>query len=185
MIIFDFLKINDDNKTVKKPDFIEFSKQTVRFGDSIYQLKNVTGFAVGAISKKPIPCFAVILFALTGLLICYIISQLNPENFDPYSYNLINWLFIIGIGLIGLAIIITISHFLQVQRYGFTLYLNSGQIKHFISADQKFLSKIVSSLYKLLEGSVDGVTVNWQDKSVTIHGDMQGIVSMGEGTTIN
>ncbi|MCC3414951.1 MAG: hypothetical protein JGK24_20420 [Microcoleus sp. PH2017_29_MFU_D_A] len=159
MLLNDLLKQDDSKKVVEDAKFIEFSKRTVRFGDSLYQLRNVTGFEVGKIPKDKFPTLIVLGMLLAGTA-----------------------LLVVGIGiiLIGIAGWMIFSHFTQPQKYGFILTLNSGESISFISRDKLFLGNIVSALYQLMEGEIDGVTINFQDRSVNIHAPFKGIAATGD-----
>jgi hypothetical protein len=136
MILNDLIKQDDNKKVVESPKFIEFSKRTVRFGDSIYQLRNVTGFEVGAIPKQKLQILLLLGLIIGGILLLSIG---------------------VGIVLLGIATWMLISHFGQAQKYGFILELNSGGTTAFVSSDREFLGDIVSALYQLMEGDIDGL----------------------------
>ena len=72
----------------------------------------------------------------------------------------------------------------DLQKYGFILKFNSGGSTSFISNDMMFLRKISSGLYDLMEESIDGLTVNWNDssvdRSVTVNGEVKGVISTGD-----
>jgi hypothetical protein len=161
MLLNDLLKQDDSRKVVENARFVEFSKRTVRFGDELYQLRNVTGLEVGELPKGKFPLIPVLVMFVAGLA-----------------------LIAVGIGLIPLGIAgwMTFSHFSQSQKYGLILSLNSGQSTSFVSKDKKFLGNIVSALCKLMEGDIDGVTINFQDRSVNVHGSVKGNISAGDGT---
>jgi Family of unknown function (DUF6232) len=150
VLINDLLKQDDSKKVIENPKLIEFSTKTVRFGNSIYQLRNVTGFEVGEIPKQKLQIMLVIGLIIGGCL-----------------------LLAIGVGLIllGIAAWMIFSHLTQAQKYGFILELNSGGNTSFINSDKIFLGNIVSNLYQLMEGDIDGFVVNWQDRTVNIYGD--------------
>jgi hypothetical protein len=151
MLINDLLKQDDNKKIIENPRLIEFSTRTVRFGNSIYQLRNITGFEVGEIPKQKLQLMLVIGLIIGGCL-----------------------LLAIGVGLIllGIAAWMIFSHVSQTQKYGFILELNSGGSTSFINSDKIFLGNIVSNLYQLMEGDIDGFVVNWQDRTVNFHGDV-------------
>ena len=159
MLLNDLIKQDDSKEIVENPSYIQFSNKTVRFGDSLYQIKNITGFEVGKIPKQKLQIMLVLGLIIGGIL-----------------------LLTIGVGLIllGVAIWMIASHSLQVQKYGFILKFNSGGSTSFISNDMMFLKRISSSLYELMEGSIDGLTVNWSDSSVTVNGEVKGVISTGD-----
>lgn len=163
MLISDLVKQDDSNKIIENPKFIEFSRRTVRFGDSIYQLRNITGFQVGEIPKQKLSWLVVLGLIVVGFLLLAVV---------------------VGIVLIGIAVWMLISHFSQVQKYGFMLELNSGGKTYFVSSDKRFLGEIVSQLYKLMEGDVESLTVNWDDRSVKVYGEVKGAISTGDRAQI-
>jgi Family of unknown function (DUF6232) len=163
MLLNDLINQDDSKKIVENPKFIEFSARTVRWGDSIYQLRNITGFGVGEIPKQKLQILLVLGLIIGGILLLAIG---------------------VGIVLLGIAAWMLISHFSQTQKYGFILELNSGGTTSFVSSDRKFLGAISSAFYKLMEGDIDGLTVNWTDRSVTVHGEVRGAISTGDNAKI-
>ena len=159
MLLNDLLKQDDGKKVVEDPKFIEFSRRTVRFGDELYQLRNVTGFEVGKIPKDKFPTLIFLVLLLAGLALS-----------------------VVGIGIILIIIAgyMIYSHLNQVQKYGLILTFNSGRESSFISRDKIFLGNIVSALYQLMEGEIDGITINFQDRSVNIHAPFEGIAATGD-----
>ncbi len=171
MLLNELLKQDDKKKVVEDAKFIEFSKRTVKFGDSLYQLRNVTGFEVGKIPKDKFPTLLVLIMLIAG--------------FPLLAVG-------IGIVLIGIAIWLIFSHFNQAQKYGLILSLNSGEAIYFISRDKNFLGEIVSALYELMEGDIDGVTINFQDHSVVmqdryvkIDAPVTGVLSIGDHAQVD
>ncbi len=87
---------------------IEITRRTISFGNSVYQLSNVTGFTVGRVPKPPFP-----LFPIFGLLIIGVpIAAIG-----------------VGIFFIALVPVIILWYLFQPKRYGFILYFNSGAEK--------------------------------------------------------
>lgn len=164
MLLNELLKQDDDKKIVENPKIIEFSSKTVRFGDSLYQLRNVTGFEVGQIPKNKLPLLWIIGLFAVGL--AFLIA-------------------VVGIIPIGIAIWLIYSHVNQVQKYGFILSLNSGETTYFISSDKNFLGKIVSGLYRLMEGDIESIVVNFQDRTVNVYGKVEGVLSSGDNPEIH
>jgi Family of unknown function (DUF6232) len=160
MLLNDLIKQDDTKRIVENPKFIEFSSKTVRFGDSIYQLRNVTGFEVGEIPKPKLQVLLLLGLIIGGFLLIAAFG--------------------LGLILLGIAAWMLISHFGQSQKYGFILELNSGGTTSFVSNDRRFLSEIASGLYKLMEGDIDSLTVNWNDKSVKVYGEVAGVISTGD-----
>jgi hypothetical protein len=164
MIINDLIKQDDNKKIVENPKFIEFSKSTVKFGDTIYQLRNITGFEVGAIPKQKLQIMPIAMLIIGGILSLAV------------GFGLI---------LLGIAAWMLISHFSQTQKYGFILELNSGSTTSFVSSDRRFLAQIVTALYQLMEDDIDRLTVNWNDRSVNVYGEVRGTISAGDYANIS
>lgn len=162
MLLTDLIKQDENKKIVENPGFIEFSKRTVRFGNSIYQLRNITGFEVGEIPKQKLQIIWVLVLIVVGILLLAVV---------------------VGLLLIGIAVWMLNSHFSQPQKYGFIMELNSGGNIYFITKDKEFLRDIASAIYKLMEGDIDGMTVNWQDRSVKIN-NMHGVINAGDDSNI-
>ena len=51
MSVTDLLDSSDNKRTFETAKNIEITKNTVKFGSSVYQFRNVTGFRVGEIPK--------------------------------------------------------------------------------------------------------------------------------------
>ena len=64
----DLLDTSDSKRTFETAKAIEITKNTVKFGSSIYQFRNVTGFRVGEIPKKKFPFQSVIVLTIGGFL---------------------------------------------------------------------------------------------------------------------
>jgi hypothetical protein len=166
---FNFLNQQDENRSFEEAREIEITRNTIKFGTSLYQFKNLTGLKVGKIDKKMFPFQIVLPFGIGGLFI----------------YNLNN---LFGIIFILVAIIWTVKHFMQIQQYGLILYLNSGQQRIFISDDRKFLMNIVSEIYKLMKSGGDGsISIDMSNRSINVGegGLFSGIGITGDGNQVN
>jgi Family of unknown function (DUF6232) len=182
MLLNDLIKQDDSKKIVENPKFIEFSKRTIRFGDSICQIRNVSGFGVGKIPKQKLNIFLMLGSLGIGIFLLCKGHELSGSTLNGILGS--SFFSITGIILLGFGVSILGSHFLQEQEYGFILELNSGGTISFVSYDKRFLGEIVSALYQLMEGDIDGLTVNWNDRSVKIYGDVKGPISTGENSKI-
>jgi hypothetical protein len=147
--------------------FIKITKNTVQFGSSIYQFKNVTGFKVGHLPKKKFPLFLVLFLGVGGLgLISYVGS----------------W----GLVFLLAAVAVAVFHLSKVQYYGLSLFLNSGQESFFVSSDKNFLHKVVLTLYEFMEEDRDGVVnIDMSNRSVTIGGDNHSPMNLGDHSTVS
>lgn len=151
-------------------DTIEVTKNTVKFGNSVYQSKNVTGFTVGKVPKPAFPLIPFLGLCLIGFGIRFSGIRFNGIRFNGiYLEELVSAIFL----LIGLGIFI--FHFAREQRYGLVLHLNSGQEKIFTSPDKKFLTRIVLELYKFMEEDTAGtIAIDMSNRSITVTGDIHG-----------
>jgi len=124
---------------------IEINKSIVKFGRSVYQFKNVTGFEAGIIPKNKFPVLLFSMLTIFGLLVIAIANILSSifQEFQP--------LIILGFLALLAAIFIFIAHVNQSTKYGLTIYLNSGQKSVFVSPHKNFLMDIVNSLYSFMQ----------------------------------
>jgi hypothetical protein len=137
----------DKNTTIEKATLIEITKKTVRFGNYVYQFRNVAGFGVAEI-RKNIPIGTVLVLFALGLILANI----------P---NLRMW----GILMVLVALGILITEVLTPKRYGFKLSINSGENKIFITSDIEGIKKIVLTLYEFMENNEEGTYVVNIDQS--------------------
>lgn len=164
MILNNLIQQDDNKQVIENPKSIEFSNKTVRFGDCIYQLRNITGFKVGELPKQKLQILLVA-GSIAGFLFFLTVGQ---NGF-------------IGFVFLAIAGWILFSHFTQLQKYGFILELNSGNTTSFVSDDRRFLGNIVTVLYKLMEGDIEGTIIaNWNDRTVNVYGAVTGAISTGE-----
>lgn len=152
-----------DDRKIRDISVIEFSRKVIKFGDSIYQLKNVTGFTIGALPRQKISWLLVVILIAVGVISLAVV---------------------IGIIPLGIAGWMIYSHYTQVQEYGLILELNSGKTTSFISSDRPFLGKLVLKLCSLMEGDVESFTVNWKGH-VFENVKVKGVLSTGEGADID
>lgn len=165
MSMTDFLNSNDNNnRTRETAQLIEITNNTVKFGSSVYQFRNVTGFRVGKIPKNKFPFQLVMILTIGGTLTVALV---------------------IGWFLLLLALFLVFRHFTQTQYYGLSLFLNSGQERFFVSSDRKFLNKIVSILYDFMENNRDeAVYIDMSNRSVQVGGDFHGNAVTGDDNKI-
>ena len=144
----DFFSPKDQNRKFEDADAIEITRNTIKFGSSLYQFRNLTGLTIGKIPKKNFPIVPTLIFGVAGILFLF---------FDQ------RW-----IGLISLAVVLffVVRYLNEKKLYGLILYLNSGQERIFLSNDHKFLMKIVNGLYDFMSKQMEGsFTANFVDNS--------------------
>lgn len=165
MALADILDTNDSKRTFETSKSIEITKNTVKFGSSVYQFRNVTGFRVGDIPKNKFPLMPVIVLTAAGMLTIAL-------GFG--------WILLI------IAIFMVVGYFNQTQYYGLSLYLNSGQERFFVSTDKNFLVQIVSVLYDFMESQSDGtVNIDLSNRSVNVGRDLHGTANTGDKNLIH
>ena len=163
--VSDLLNSNDNNnRTFETAKFIEITNNTVKFGSSVYQFRNVTGFKVGKIPKNKFPFQPVIILIIGGALTVA---------------------FVVGWFLLLLALFLIYRHFTQTQYYGLSLFLNSGQERFFVSSDKSFLQDIVSVLYEFMENKRDeAVFIDMSNRSINVGRDLHGNATTGDENTM-
>ncbi|HBL14118.1 MAG TPA: hypothetical protein DD379_22550 [Cyanobacteria bacterium UBA11162] len=155
MVLDGFLQTTE-NTTIEKAEFIYITNKSVKYGDDVYQFRNVTGFGIGEVKPKKIPILIILLLFIAGLIIM---------GFGA-SWGLLP--FLMGIAAIGFNI-------QQPKLYGLKLYLNSGESKIFITSDTIWLKKAVTNLYSFLEKAEEGNYL-----SIQVGGSIEGNLVTGD-----
>ncbi|MCC5899758.1 MAG: hypothetical protein JJU32_17795 [Phormidium sp. BM_Day4_Bin.17] len=154
---------SDGKRSFETAQNIEITESLVRFGWSVYQLKNVTGFEVSDIKKNKFPFLLVFSLVLGGLISIGIFGT-------------------IGWALLLLAVLPIFYHFTQPRYHGLKILLNSGEEKFFVSSDKYFLLEIISTLYNFFQsGKKDPIQIDMSSRSVNIGGHFKGNMNLGDG----
>ncbi|MCP2731632.1 DUF6232 family protein [Limnofasciculus baicalensis] len=156
MVLDSFLQ-PPDKTAIAKSGLLHVTKKSVKFGDNVYQFRNVTGFGIGEVKSEGIP----ILFILGLFLFGGILATTN---------NLL-----VGVIVISIAIGCTIWNIIRPKLYGLTLYLNSGDSRIFITSDTNWLNRAVSKLYDFIENAQEGSYL-----SITVGGNIEGNIIGGD-----
>jgi glucan phosphoethanolaminetransferase (alkaline phosphatase superfamily) len=121
------------------------TSKTVKFGSSVYQFRNITGFGVGELNKQILVPINIILGLFAFGFLLSSLFRLNE----------------LGVLLIIAAIISLIINAVQPDRYGFKLYLNSGDVRMFVTNDINGVKGVVKQLYDFMENQKEGsATIN-------------------------
>lgn len=128
-----------------KPQEIVITKKTVRFGNYVYQFRNVTGFGLfipkGSLFDK----------IIAGTLVFLLLGGLSLAGAKISSL-----LTIVGWIITGFSLLFTILILSKSKPQGMILYLNSGDSMIFESNDINGIKKVVSILYKFMESDKEG-----------------------------
>lgn len=158
----------NEQRSFEQEKQILITKNVIKFGKSLYQFRNVTGFKIGDIPKKPFPYFAVF-----G---CFILAGLLP-SFNQNFLAFIFW---------GLIAFLFYRHFNQTKYYGLIIYLNSGHERIFVSSDKKFLNQVVDKLYNFMEQAQEGTLfLDLSNRSINVEGNFTGSATTGDNSDIN
>lgn len=143
------------NKSFEDAKQIEITQNVIKFGSTVYQFRNITGFRVGKLEKPA-------QFLVFGIILCLI--GLLVLQFSGFF----------GIIIIGFGIFLIFQYVNQKNDYILSIFLNSGRESVFISKDRDFLMEIVSLVYKImLEGSEAKYVVSIQDRSIRVAGNVK------------
>jgi hypothetical protein len=137
-------------------------KKIARFGDSVYQFRNITGFKVSEVKKIKISNvlpnkFLLVIYGVGFVLV-------NIANIRVAK--------IVGIGLLLLAVSGLIANCLDLQtepkEYKLEMSFNSGEKREFIIKDTDFKEDVVLALYKFMESSNEeaSFTINFHNQSI-------------------
>lgn len=150
-----------------------FSRKTVRLGNAVYLVRNITGFRVTEADSIPtlkkknvVPSEFIIFMCVVGLILVF--REFNPTW-------VIGIVILIIVSLIYNAtrpkayVILTIEYVIEVSFISGEK-VNLLLINHKkVASDDKFLEDVVSTLYKVLDSNNEETyVVNIEDKSITI-----------------
>jgi hypothetical protein len=136
MTLSTFLQ-GDDRTSIAKAEVLYITKKTVRFGDDVYQFRNVTGFGIDEVKTKKIPWLFIFVLFVLGFIV---------GNFAQ------GW----GVILIMISIAAFLYNIAQPKMYGLKLYLNSGDGKIFITSAVIIVIAISSKLTALIRCLTSG-----------------------------
>ncbi len=128
-----------------KPQEIVITKKTVRFGNYVYQFRNVTGFGL-FISKMSL---------LENIIAC-ILAIFFVGGIFLIEKNFSSLLTIVGWIITSFSLLFIILICSKPKPQGMILYLNSGDSMIFESNDINGIKKVVSILYGFMESDMEG-----------------------------
>ena len=147
-------KVSQDNKVsiIDRPESIIITNKVVKFGASVYQFHNVTGFGLTQVKNSNIFPIQVILI-LFGIGYILVIS------------GKAEW----GILAVLASLAGVILNLNQPKRHGLELYVNSGDNTIFITTDKQGIKDIVLTLYEFMEsGKENSYVVNIDQSRASI-----------------
>jgi hypothetical protein len=162
----------DESRIFEQSNQIKITKNTVSYGGSVYQVKNITGFQAGLVPKDPLPIKTLLILAGFSM-IAFIASALNAL------------IAVIGIAFLIFGAFIVMNHYEEPAKYGLILFLNSGKERIFISQDRMFLTNIVSEIYRFMENPSEGyLYIDMSNKSINVGGNFQGSANTGNNSAV-
>lgn len=154
-----------DHVDFEDADHIVINRGCIKFGNSVYQFCNVTGFSIGEFKKDDFPLKVFLIVLGIG---CVLLP--------------------VGIGLIFLiwAYFLYRKYKNVKQVYGLSIQLNSGQRKVFSSTEKDFLLRIINEMYKLMSTKSESqVVVDMSNRQVNISGNASGNIVTGDKNNID
>jgi len=187
MAINNVINQDENGNKFERAKEIEINRSIVKFGTSVYQFKNVTGFEVGIIPKNKFPVLLFsILLAVSSLMLTAASSiySILPKE---YLFKTPEFSMFVLISCVPfcLAVYLIIIENNQLIKYGLTIYLNSGQKSVFVSEDKSFLMDIVDSLYSFMkEEQAKSLLIDMSNRSITVGGSIGGSATAGDKNRI-
>lgn len=146
------LNKEDNQEVYYNPPNIYITRNTIKFGDNVYQFKNVTGFGISELKKNDLYLKIAIILLLSWLSIVFF-----PEI--PGGFKFIH---------LVLTVVAFYIYGKQATYYALALYLPSGDNKMFVSSDVTGLRKMIDTLYEYMENpNIEGGFIFKIDKSHT------------------
>lgn len=168
----------EEDRVFEESSRISITKNTISYGGSVYQFKNVTGFGSGRIPKDPLPMK--LLLTLCGVFLIFFLGVL----IHPASI-------LVSIFLGAIIFIIIYDNLSKTDSYGLVLYLNSGQERIFVCKNERFLQEIIIQIYKFMEeGDAEPIYIDLSqryinDRCITVEGNFSGAAVSGDQNTVN
>jgi hypothetical protein len=158
---------DSDSEDLLKTPLLKIRGKTMFFGNVIYQINNISsiGFVdLTTTTKIKMPLINYIL--LFAGVVCLFVPQKEIGKIG----------IILGVILIGLAIYLMVKHQSEKvdERYGMTIYSNSGTRKILTSRDKNFIFDVMLTLSNVMNSeelkavNINFETLNMSDQSVTI-----------------
>lgn len=156
-----------DREDLLKTPFVKIRGKTMFFGNVIYQISNISsiGFVdLTTTTRIKMPLINYIML-VAGVAIPLILSEIS-----------IGLGLFVGIILMGIAIYRMIKHQAEKvnERYGMTIYSNSGTKKILTSSKKDFVFRVILTLANVMNSeepksvNINFETLNMEDKSVNI-----------------
>ncbi|MCF3606766.1 DUF6232 family protein [Planktothrix agardhii 1033] len=149
----------DKSISIQKEKVITVTRKTIRFGKSVYQTHNITGFSEGELKLGQIPWSFIIILFIIGLIV--------------FSFNKA-----VGIIITMIASAAIYYNFTNSKHYGLLLTLNSGDKQLFVTSDTSGLKQVISDIYDFIEKEKDvayQISVN--------NGSITGNIIQGDSST--
>ena len=134
--VADMINVSAGKRSFETAAVIEITKNTIKFGSSVYQSRNLTGVTVSSTPKQKFLLYLGLILIVTGFL----------------SFALAA---VLGCFLLALAIFLLFAHFNQSQLHGLRFFLNSGQEILFLNNNKSFMIEIVEDIYRFIETEND------------------------------
>lgn len=144
---------------VDEASVIKITDRTVRFGETVYQVRNITGVSVAEYRSPPrIPVIAI---AFCGVIGIYLLPSQEIEE-QSLSF------FLITVAAIG-----AVERFFLRTQYFLQLEMNSGRSRLFLSSRKDFLTKVVKKIYEVMDSNdptiIHNYTVDLSTKHIRDH----------------
>lgn len=194
---------NYDNPTNNKSHVFESSKEIhitkniVKFGSSIYQLKNITGFKYGRVRRWKFPSWIVsrlLYFGVFGLVLGLSLIGLleqyegllnnSSEDFD-FMIDTGALLTLTGGCMVILAIFIVLVYLFQFRPLALILYANSGHERIFVSHNRPFLMNVIKVIYDFMDNDTEkALHIDMSNRSIKVDGSFYGQAVVGDRNVV-
>jgi hypothetical protein len=154
---------DDPNKTTEvKTPLIKVRGKTLIFGNVVYQIPNIASIGlVDLTSTKPIPRFYWALLFL-GIVFLFVIPNTEAKIIGFLILALVAWLFY--------------QHHLNktTERYGMTIYTNSGYRTVLTSRSEDFIKQVILALYRVMNSDeFKAINFNFETLDMSIDNSIE------------
>jgi Family of unknown function (DUF6232) len=170
MMLNQFLPDDLSGNTEIKTSFLKIRGKTLIYGNVIYQIHNISSIGfVDLTTTKLVPRFYYILLII-GIL-CILVSDITVRSVGLFLLLSVGWLFY--------------QHNLNktTERYGMTIYANSGSKTILINRSEDFIKRVILTLYNAMNSiELSSININLDTLDMSVDNSVQ--IGMNTGSPI-
>jgi hypothetical protein len=166
-ILAGMLGSSDGEAAEPNVQYFTLTPKTLRYGhgSEVFPLKNIARVGKYKVIETKFPLILIILLLLAGLSLL----------FSGHGA-------LIVLGLLCLAgAVFGIINRMKPRKFAFGIEACSGARRYLVSSDEAFIDKVLKVVTSYFEQEQSGgISINFEDRSISVAGDVHGNVSSGD-----